>query len=52
MDAESVGKTPNSVTGRMIWRILAKTLVLFLGLNLAYMLLQPLPWIGRISVYL
>ena len=51
MDAESVGKTPNSVTGRMIWRILAKTLVLFLGLNLAYMLLQPLPWIDRITVY-
>jgi hypothetical protein len=51
MEAETVGKTANSITGRMILRILGKTLVLLVCINLLYLLLNPLPWIGRLSIY-
>jgi len=44
-------ESPNSISGKMIIRIVGKTLALLAALNLLFFALNPMPWIGRVSGY-
>ena len=44
-------KPGKSYNWRFVRSVLLKTIVLLIALNLGYALLQPLPWLSRITFY-
>ena len=48
---EDTRQTPQQNTWKVVGRVLFKALALFLVFNLLYVALQPLPTIGRASIY-
>ncbi len=50
-ETQRVGKGVMKISWGFIWRVLLKTFVLFAAINIVYALLNPLPVIGRLSLY-
>ena len=48
---QRVVKEAAAISWGFIWRVLLKALVLFVLINLVYVLLNPLPLLGRLSMY-
>jgi hypothetical protein len=50
-ETQSVVKEETAISWGFIWRVLLKAFVLFALINIAYVLLNPLPMLGRLSMY-
>ncbi len=50
-ETQRVGKGVMNISWGFIWRVLLKAFVLFAGINIVYALLNPLPVLGRLSLY-
>ena len=50
-ERQGVVKDPVTLSWGFIWRVLLKTIVLFALINMVYVLLNPLPLLGRVSMY-
>ena len=51
MQPAATRDTRGLINGKMILRILGKALLLLALFNLLFLLVRPMPWIGRISAY-
>jgi hypothetical protein len=50
-ETQRVGKGVMNISWGFIWRVLLKAFVLFAAINIVYALLNPLPVLGRLSLY-
>jgi hypothetical protein len=50
-ETQRVGKGVMKISWGFIWRVLLKAFILFAAINIVYALLNPLPVLGRLSLY-